>query len=78
MNLQMRLEIQAAVQQWMESFMQQYNVPAYAMEDAMNKALSNLKDKVMVEFLTAAAMQQQQQSQAPQEGEENDSEEAGD
>ena len=78
MNLQMRLEIQAAVQQWMESFMQQYNVPAYVMEDAMNKALSNLKDKVMVEFLTAAAMQQQQQSQAPQEGEENDSEEAGD
>lgn len=55
MNLQTRLEVQGATQQWVDSFMQQYNISPSMMEDALTKALCNLKDKVVLELLTAAA-----------------------
>ena len=59
MNLQTRLEVQGATQQWVASFMQQYSISASMMEDALNKILCNLKDQVMIEFLSAAAAEQQ-------------------
>lgn len=53
MNNQLRLEVQGAVQQWVASFVQQYNVPAAIMEDALNKALLMIKDQVMIEYISA-------------------------
>ena len=64
MNLQTRLELQGAVQQWIDSFMQQYNITPSMMEDALTKALCNLKDKVILEFLTAAQAQQIQEEES--------------
>ena len=70
MNLQTRLEVQGAIQQWVASFMEEYQIPAYMMEDALNKVLLNLKDQVVTDLLTAAAqVQLAQQSESPQEQE---------
>lgn len=63
MNHQMRLEVQGATQQWVDAFMAQYNVPPYMMEDALNKVLSNLKDKVIIELLTSSAEPTQPQEE---------------
>ena len=52
MNLQMRLELNGAVQQWVNSFMKQYNISASMMEDALSKVLLNLKDLALQEYLT--------------------------
>lgn len=67
MNLQTRLEIQGITQQWVDSFMQQYNISPSIMEDALNKVLCNLKDKVILEFLAAAQAQAQQAQQVQKE-----------
>ena len=82
MNLQEHLEIQASAQQWADDFMSNYNITATEMADALTKVLLNLKDKVMVEYLTevakkqqeayAAAQQEDIQSQTPQEEEVDD------
>lgn len=78
MNIQRHLEVQASAQQWADDFMQNYDVTATEMIDALTKVLINLKDKSIVEYLTeiankqqeyAAAQQEQMQSQAPQEEE---------
>ena len=79
MNLQEHLEIQASAQQWADDFMLNYNITATEMADALTKVLLNLKDKVMVEYLTEVAKKQREayavtqqedtQSQAPQEEE---------
>ena len=79
MNLQQHLEIQASTQQWVDDFMQNYNISATEMVDALTKVLLILKDKAMVEYLNelaeqqrqmyAAVQQEQIQSQAPQEEE---------
>jgi hypothetical protein len=50
-NLQTRLELQGAVQQWTASFMQNNGISAAMMEDALNKVLLKLKDRVLEEFL---------------------------
>lgn len=71
-NLQMRLEVQGAIQQWVASFMQEYNVPAWMMEDALNKVLIVLKDQTVTDLLTAAAqdqLAQQMEGESPQEQE---------
>lgn len=77
MNLQQHLEVQASAQQWADDFMQNYNISATEMTDALTKVLLNLKDKVIVEYLTeltrqqinAATLQEDIQSQTPQEEE---------
>ena len=51
MNLQLRLELQGSLQQWIDSTMSQYNFSAADMEDAMSKVLLNLKDKVFQDYL---------------------------
>lgn len=79
MNIQQHLEVQASAQQWADDFMQNYNISATEMTDALTKVLLNLKDKVIVEYLTeltrqqmdAVAQQEEMQSQAPQEKEVN-------
>lgn len=77
MNLQQHLEVQASAQQWADDFMQNYNISATEMTDALTKVLLNLKDKVIVEYLTelthqqinATVQQEDIQSQTPQEEE---------
>ncbi len=78
MNIQKHLEIQASAQQWADDFMQNYDVTATEMVDALTKVLLSLKDKAMVEYLVditnrqqemQAARQEQMQSQTPQEEE---------
>ena len=68
-NLQRRLEVQGAIQQWVASFMREYNIPAWMMEDGLNKVLLVLKDQTVTDLLTAAAQYQlaQQESESPQE-----------
>lgn len=60
MNLQQHLEIQASAQQWADDFMNNYSVSATEMVDALTKVLLNLKDKVIVEYLTEITQQQMQ------------------
>ena len=77
MNIQQHLEVQASAQQWADDFMQNYNISATEMTDALTKVLLNLKDKVIVEYLTeltrqqidTAMLQEDIQSQTPQEEE---------
>lgn len=69
-DIQTRLEIQAATQQWVATFMTQYNIPAAMMEDALNKVLVTLKEQIVIDLLSAAA--------APREEENNDTVESGD
>ena len=79
MNIQQHLEVQASAQQWADDFMQNYNISATEMTDALTKVLLNLKDKVIVEYLTeltrqqidAGAQQENLQSLTPQEEEVN-------
>ena len=54
-SLQLRLELQASLQQWIDSTMQQYNISPAMMEDAITKALVQLKDKVFQDYLTEQA-----------------------
>lgn len=51
MNLQLRLELQGSLQQWIDSMMQQYNISAAEMEDAISRALLKLKDQVLQDYL---------------------------
>lgn len=59
-NLQMRFELQGSLQQWIDSNMQQYNISAAEMEDALSKVLLRLKDQVLQDYL----IEQQQAYQA--------------
>ena len=59
-SLQLRLELQASLQQWIDSTMQQYNISPAMMEDAITKALVQLKDKVFQDYLTEQAKMYQQ------------------
>lgn len=70
-DLQTRLEVQGAVQQWAASFMTQYGIPAAMMEDALNKVLITLKEQIVIDLLSTAAT-------APREEENNDTVESGD
>lgn len=51
MNLQTRLELQGSLQQWIDSTMNQYNISAAEMEDAMSRILLKLKDQVLQDYL---------------------------
>lgn len=50
MNLQTQYEVKGATQQWVASLMQQHNIPASVMVDALNSVLLNLKDAVIQEM----------------------------
>lgn len=51
MNLQMRLQLQGSLQQWIDSTMKQYNISSAEMEDAVSKILLKLKDQVLQDYL---------------------------
>lgn len=53
-SIQTHLEVKGAVQQWVESFMQQHRIPATTMADALTSALLPLKDKAVQEMLEEA------------------------
>jgi len=59
-SIQLRLELQASLQQWIDSTMQQYNISSAMMEDAVTKILVQLKDKVFQEYLIEQAKMYQQ------------------
>ena len=52
---QFRLELQNAVKQCLDGIQMQNQVTSAAMEDAINKYLVTLKDKVLQEFIAAAS-----------------------
>lgn len=52
---QFRLELQNAIQQCLDGIQMQNQVTSAAMEDAVNKYLVTLKDKVLQEFIAAAS-----------------------
>lgn len=67
-QLQLRLEVKAAAQNWAASVMQQYGVPAYIMEEALQSVQLSLKDVIAQELIAEI-----QAGQAPiQEEEENE------
>lgn len=52
---QFRLELQNVIQQCLDGIQIQNQVTSAAMEDAINKYLVTLKDKVLQEFIAAAS-----------------------
>jgi hypothetical protein len=61
-QLQQRLEIQTIVQQWVDSFMQNYQVTPEQMEDALVKVLLKIKEQVFINIL----IEQEQEKEAAQ------------
>lgn len=57
-DLQLRLEVQGAAQNWVASIMQQYGVSATMMEDALSKVLLSLKDLVAQETIQSILAEQ--------------------
>lgn len=50
-NLEKRMQVQAAVNEWVNNFMRNNNLSASIMEDALSKTLLSIKDQAMREFL---------------------------
>lgn len=65
---QFRLEVQNGIKQMLDGFMAANSITPSVMEDAINKYLVGLKDKVLQEFI-AAASQPPIQEQVEQEEE---------
>lgn len=74
MNLQLRLELQGSLQQWIDSTMQQYNISAAEMEDAISRVLLKLKDQVLQDYLIEQqrAYQEALEASSTQENKEED------
>lgn len=68
-NLQLRLELQASLQQWVDNTMLNYNISAAQMEDAIFHILSKLKDKVFEDYLLEQQQAYQEMIQASSEQE---------
>ena len=50
-NLQLHLELQVSLQEWIDSTMNNYNISAIEMEGAISQALLRLKDKILKDYL---------------------------
>ena len=50
-NLQLRLEVKATLRQWVANIMQQNQIPACVMEDALIDVQLSLKDLIMQDML---------------------------
>ena len=74
MNLQLRLELQGSLQQWIDSTMQQYNISAAEIEDAISRVLLKLKDQVLQDYLIEQqrAYQEALEASSTQENKEED------
>lgn len=66
MNLQTQYEVKGATQNWVASFMQQHNIPASVMIDALNSVLVNLKDAVIQDMFEESYRAQAMVQQAAQ------------
>ena len=68
---QFRLEVQSGVKQILDGFMTANSITPSVMEDAINKYLVDLKDKVLQEFIAAASQPpiQEQTEQEEESGE---------
>lgn len=75
MNYQLRLELQVSLGQWIKDVMANYNISATMMEDALNKALLDIKDKVHEELLIQQLEAAKQQKSVEFEPEEEKKEE---
>ena len=75
MNYQLRLELQVSLGQWIKDVMSNYNISATMMEDALNKALLDIKDKVHEELLIQQLEVAKQQKNIEFEPEEESEEE---
>ena len=53
-ELQLRIQVQGAVQQYAEQLLYQNGVPAHIIEDAFSKVLGYVKEKSLQEFLNTA------------------------
>lgn len=58
-NLEKRMQVQAAVNEWINNFMRDNNLSASIMEDALSKTLLSIKDQAMREFLIYVQAQAQ-------------------
>ena len=59
-NLEKRMQVQAAVNEWVSTFMRDNNISASTMEDALSKSLLSIKDQAMKEFLIYVQAQAEQ------------------
>ena len=74
-NTELRLRVQSTVMNWIESLKQENKLPAYMIEDALNKALAKIREEVFVEYILekqqeeeqAAAQQVQEQKEEQEE-----------
>ena len=66
---QFRLELQNAVKQCLDGIQMQNQVSSAAMEDAINKYLLTLKDRVLQEFIAAASQPSMVEEQLAEEEE---------
>lgn len=66
---QFRLELQNAVKACLDGIQMQNQVTSAAMEDAINKYLVTLKDKVLQEFIAAASQPPMAEEQSVKEEE---------
>ena len=66
-ELNIKMQVEGATQQWVDSFMQNNNIPASIMEGALTKVLLSLKDKIIVDYLME--MQNPREEDNEEEGE---------
>ena len=73
-ELQLRIQVQGAVQQYVEQLLYQNGVPAHIIEDAFSKSLGYIREKSMQEFLEAAMTpsvpEEEKKEEAEQDGDE--------
>lgn len=72
-ELQLRIQVQGAVQQYVEQLLYQNGVPAHIIEDAFSKSLGYIREKSIQEFLNAAMA-----PSVPEEEEKEETEQDGD
>lgn len=63
----LRLRLQNTLQDYVNQVMISNDIPAAMMEDALNKVLINLKDKVLLEFIAAVSQPVQEDIMKEQE-----------
>ena len=66
-NYEMRFQVQATLQQLVESFMQQNNLSAAVVEDALNKVTLYVKDLAIKELLVSLQQQSEPQDLVEEE-----------
>lgn len=72
-NLQMRLELQCAIQQRINAFMQEFNVSPAMMDDALSKVLLDIRSLALQEFLISAQMASSNQDIEKEENDDSSS-----